>query len=136
MHLSACDQLGHISCQTLLVLFTPCPRRNLPLSASSSTKTLPQGSSVPHAPLVELRSFSSRRKTALFDFASIFKASTGSQIRIVIHFRSFPICSTPHEKHESTLKSTSGMHIIWFALQQETNGRPPSRLDMDLSSGW
>ena len=120
----------------LLALFTPCPRRNLPLSASSLTRTLPQGSSVPHTPHVELWSFSSERKMVLFNFASTSKASTRSQRRIVIRFRSFPICSTHHKKHESTLKSTSGMHTIWFALQQETNGRPPSGLIMDPLSGW
>ena len=91
----------------LSVLFTPCPRRNLPLSASSLTRTLPQGSSVPHAPHVELWSFLSERKMVLFDFASTSEASTGSQRRIVIRFRSFPICSTHPEKHKSTLKLTS-----------------------------
>ena len=117
----------------LSVLFTPWPRRNLLLSTSSLTKTLPQGSSVPHTPLVEPRSFSSRRKMVLFNFASTSKASTGSQRRITIHFRSFLICLTHHKKHESILKSTSGMCTIWFALQQETNGRPPSGLNTDVT---
>ena len=120
----------------LSVLSTPCPGRNLLLSASSLTRTLPQGSSVPHAPHEELQSFSSRRKMVLFDFASISEASTRSQRRIVICFHSFPICLTHHEKHKSTLKSTSGMRTIWFALQQETNGRLPSRLVTDRLSGW
>ena len=120
----------------LSVLFTPCLRRNLPLFTSSLTRTLPQGSSIPHAPLVELWSFSSGRKIVLFDSASISEASTRSQRRIVICFCSFPICSTHHEKHKSTQKSTSGMHTIWFALQQEMNGRPPSGLVLDPLSGW
>ena len=48
-----------------------------------------QGSFVPHVPHTGLRSSSFRRKTALFDFASIFEASNESPRKTDIHFRSF-----------------------------------------------
>ena len=55
-------------------------------------ENLPQGSSVPHTPLVEHQSSSSGRKTALFDIALTSEASTGYPKRIDTHFCSSQTC--------------------------------------------
>jgi len=67
----------------------PCPRRNLRLCISSLMRTLLQGSSVPLAPPMGLRFFSSGRKMARLDFASTFRGSIESSRKDSTHFRSF-----------------------------------------------
>src|SRR5882724_11125992 len=105
---------------------TPCPRRNLRLCVSSLMRTLLQGSSVPLAPPMGLRFFSSGRKMAHFDFASTSEASIKSPRKTSTHFCSFLTSETHQEKHESIPKLTFGTPTISFGLHPETNGRLPS----------
>src|SRR5882724_8649092 len=106
-----------------LVLFTPCLRRNWQLFISSFTRTSLQGSYIHPTHPMEPQFFSSARKMALFDFALTSEASTRFQRKIDTRSHSSLISSTHHEKHKSTPKSTSGMHIILSEWLLETNGR-------------
>ena len=99
------------------------PIYSLWLCISSLTRTSLQGSSIPLAPPMGLWFFSSRRKMALFNFASTSEASTESPGKTDTHFRSFLTPQMHQEKHESTPKLTSSMHTILSGLCLEMNGR-------------
>jgi len=119
-----------------LVLFTPCLRRSLQLFISSLTRTSLQGSCIHPTHPMEPQFFLSTRTLALFDFVLTSGASLRFQRKTDNHSHSSPISSMHHEKHESTLKSTSSMHIILSECPQETNGRLHSKPIMVHSSGW
>src|SRR6266481_7608411 len=83
------------------VLSTPYLRRNLQLFVSSLTRTSLQGLFVLPTPCVELPYFSSGKRMAPFNSASISGASITSRKKTAIHFHSFPIFETHREKQGS-----------------------------------
>jgi len=79
--------------------------------------------------------FLSASKMAPFKFASTSGASTKFQRKTDTHSCSSLISSMHHEKHKSTPKLTSSMHITLSKQPLEMNGRLPSKPIMVHLSG-
>src|SRR5882724_8252927 len=92
-----------------LVLSTPCPKRNLQLCISSSTRTWPLGLSIPQAhPMGPQFSFSIK-KTVHYGFVSILEDSIRFPKKTDIHIHSSLTSWTHPERHEFTPRSISDM---------------------------
>src|SRR5882724_5459558 len=119
-----------------LVLSTPCPRRNLWLCVSSSTRTWPLGLSIPHTHPMGPQFSLSIKNMVHYGFVSILEDSIGFPKKTDIHFCSSLTSYMHHDGHEFTPRLISDMHTIWSELQPETDGKSHSEPDMALSSGW
>jgi len=106
----------------------PCPGGNLQLCVSFIDENHATGSSVPLAPPMGLRVLFIRKKDGSLQLCIDFQ---GAQLNLPERLVPTPAHFRPlrghQEKHESTPKSTSGMHTISFWVAPGEEGKTAFR---------